>query len=127
MSTTKTRKPRSRHLLDGFPPDTRVVAYGVTWDDYEYLVNQVGEARNCRIAFDGKDIEMMTLGPFHERQKSLVDLFIMIVASELKIRAPTHGLDDLETEEAQACDRVRRVLLLRPRQAGGRRGRGTLG
>ena len=33
MSTTKTRKPRLRHLLDGFPPDTRVVACGVTWDD----------------------------------------------------------------------------------------------
>ena len=86
MSTTKTREPRSRHLLDGFPPDTRVVAHGVTWDDYENLVDQIGDARNCRIAFDGKDIEMMTLGPFHERQKSLVDWFIMIVASELRIR-----------------------------------------
>ena len=60
MSTAKTRKPRPSRLLDGFPPDTRIVAAGVTWDDYENLVNQVGNARNCRIAFDGKDIEMIS-------------------------------------------------------------------
>ena len=91
MSTTKAAKPRPRRLLDGFPSDTRIVVAGVTWDDYENLVDQMGEARNCRIAFDGKDIEMMTLGPFHERQKSLLDWFIMIVAGELKIERQPMG------------------------------------
>ena len=87
MSTAKAGKPHAKRMLDGFPPDTRIVIAGVTWNDYENLAGQVGDSRNCRIAFDGKDIEMMTVGPFHERQKSLMDLFIMIVASELKIRA----------------------------------------
>jgi hypothetical protein len=35
MSTTKARKPRARRLLDGVPPDTRVVIHDVTWDVYE--------------------------------------------------------------------------------------------
>jgi Uma2 family endonuclease len=91
VSTTKARKPRPTHLLDGFPPDTRIVAVGVTWDDYENLVNQVGEARNCRIAFDGNDIEMMTLGPWHESENSLLDAFIAIVAGELKIERRPMG------------------------------------
>ena len=91
MSTTKAKNPRPSRMLDGFPPETRVVVASVSWDEYENLVNQVGEARNCRIAFDGKDIEMMSLGPFHERQKSLLDWFIMIVASELKIRRQPMG------------------------------------
>ena len=91
MSTTKALMPRPSRMLDSFPPDTRVVVADVSWDEYENLVNQVGEARNCRIAFDGKDIEMMSLGPFHERQKSLLDWFIMIVASELKIRRQPMG------------------------------------
>jgi Uma2 family endonuclease len=34
---------------------------------------------------------MMTVGPFHERQKSLMDLFIMIAASELKIERQPMG------------------------------------
>jgi Uma2 family endonuclease len=91
VSTTKARKTRPRHLLDGFPPDTRIVAVGVTWDDYENLVNEAGDARNCRIAFDGNDIEMMTLGPWHESEKSLLEAFIAIVAGELKIERRPMG------------------------------------
>jgi hypothetical protein len=33
MSTTKAPTPRPRRLLDGFPPDTRIVVAGVTWRD----------------------------------------------------------------------------------------------
>jgi Uma2 family endonuclease len=90
MSTVEALKP-SPNLLDAIPPDKRVVILDVTWDDYESLVDQIGEARNCRVAFDGKDIEMMTLGPFHERKKSLLDWFIMIVAGELKIERQPMG------------------------------------
>ncbi len=85
MSVTETLKPPPANLLDGVPPDKRVVVIDVTWDDYESLLERISESRNCRIAFDGKDIEMMTLGPFHERQKSLLDWFMMIVAGELKV------------------------------------------
>ena len=90
MSTAEALKPPP-HLLDGIPPDKRVVIIDVTWDDYESLIDQIGEARSCRVAFDGKDIEMLTLGPFHERQKSLLDWFIMIVAGELKIERQPMG------------------------------------
>jgi Uma2 family endonuclease len=91
MSTTEVQKPLSPFLLDSFPPDTRVVVAGVTWDDYEGLVEALGESGNYRVAFDGKDIEMMTLGPFHERQKAGLELFITIVAGELKIRRQPMG------------------------------------
>ena len=91
MSTAKARTQRPRRLLDDFPPDTRVVVAGVTWDDYEKLVDHVGEARNCRIAFDGTDIEMMTVGPWHESERSLLEAFIAIVAGELKIERRPMG------------------------------------
>ena len=72
MSIAEALKPppTPTRLLDAVPPDTRVVFHDVTWDAYENLVDALGERENCRVAFDGKDIEMMTLGPFHERQKS---------------------------------------------------------
>ncbi len=65
MSVTETLKPPPANFLDGVPTDKRVVVIDVTWDDYESLMEQIGESRNCRVAFDGKDIEMMTLGPFN--------------------------------------------------------------
>ena len=93
MSTAGVLKPPQAptHLLDSFPPDTRIVIAGVTWDDYENLVDALGERENCRVAFDGEDIEMMTLGPFHERQRSRLELFIAFVASELKVRSQPMG------------------------------------
>jgi Uma2 family endonuclease len=91
MSVAETLNPPPMHLLDGVPPDKRVVIIDVAWDDYERLVEQIGASRNCRVAFDGEDIEMVTLGPFHERQKSLLDWFIMIVAGELKVERQPMG------------------------------------
>ena len=116
--STATKAPSPRRMLDGFPPDTRVVIADVTWDDYERLADAIREGEHCRIAFDGTDIEMMTLGPFHEREKSLVELFMYDRRGRTQDRAPTHGFDDVEAEEAQACDRVRSMLLLRPCQVG---------
>ena len=91
MSTTKVRNPRPRRLLDGFPPDTRLVIAEVTWDDYERFVDSIHEGEICRVAFDGKDIEMMTLGPWHESEKSLLEAFVAIVAGELKIKRQPLG------------------------------------
>jgi Uma2 family endonuclease len=78
-------------MLDCFPPDTSVVVNDVRWDTYEKLVSELGDGRNCGVAFDGNDIEMMTLGPFHQRQRSLLEFFISIVAGELKIQRQPMG------------------------------------
>ncbi len=85
MSTTKARKPRSMRLLDGVPPDKRIVITDVTWDVYENLVDSIREGENCRIAFDGKDIEVMTLGPHHESLAGIVDAFVANVARGLGV------------------------------------------
>ena len=37
MSLTETLEPPPANLLDGVPPDERVVIIDVTWDDYESL------------------------------------------------------------------------------------------
>src|SRR5260370_3088150 len=92
MSTiTPTEPPptpmtlRPRRLLDGFPPDTRIVVSGVNWDDYERFVGSIGEGENCRVAFDGKDIEIMTLGPRHDTLRERLSAFVNLVADGLAI------------------------------------------
>ena len=83
--------PSPRRMLDGVPSDTRVVIAGVTWEFYDRFSRAVRDGDNCRIAFDGKDIEMMTLGPLHERYKTRLDTFISIVADELAIKYQPQG------------------------------------
>jgi hypothetical protein len=85
MSIAKARDPRPSRLLDGFPPDTRIVVAGVTWEDYERFSRAVLEGDNCRVAFDGKDIELIVFGPFHESLRAIADALIAIVARELGI------------------------------------------
>jgi Uma2 family endonuclease len=85
MPTTRARKPRPRDILDGFPPETRVVIFDVNWDDYESLVDAVGEGENCRVAYDGKDVELMNLGPIHDSLGGILDHFINLVSEELGI------------------------------------------
>jgi Uma2 family endonuclease len=77
--------PRPSRLLEGFPPDTRIVVAGVTWEDYERFSRAVLEGDNCRVAFDGKDIELIVFGPFHESLRAIADALIAIVARELGI------------------------------------------
>jgi Uma2 family endonuclease len=85
------KAPSPRRMLDGVPPDTRVVIAGVTWEFYDRFSRAVREGDNCRVAFDGNDIEMMTLGPLHERYKTRLDIFVAIVADELAIEFQPQG------------------------------------
>jgi Uma2 family endonuclease len=78
-------------MLDGVPPDTRVVIAGVSWEFYNRFSSAVRDGDNCRVAFDGTDIEMMTLGPLHERYKTRFDTFIAIVADERRIQYQPQG------------------------------------
>ena len=85
MSPTKARKPRPTRMLDGVPPDTRVVIADVTWEFYESFVDAIADGENLRVAFDGKDIEVMTLGPFHESLGAIVAVFIATIATEMGV------------------------------------------
>ena len=85
------KAPSPRRMLDGVPPDTRVVIADVSWDFYDRFSKAVREGNSCRVAFDGKDIEMMTIGPLHEAYKTQFDVFITIVAGELGIKRRPMG------------------------------------
>ena len=74
-----------RRMLEGLPPEMRVIVADVAWDLYERMVDSVREGENCRLAYDGKDIEMMSIGVYHDAIKSRVDDFIGILAGELLI------------------------------------------
>ena len=67
------------------PGDARFVIRDASWELYDRLSDAVGEGRNIRLAFDGKDLEVMTTGPFHEDLKELSGSFVKEVAVELDV------------------------------------------
>jgi Uma2 family endonuclease len=67
------------------PPETRVVIADATWSDYARLLNAVAEGENRRVAYDGKDVELMNVGPVHDSYSEILGLFVNLVAEELGI------------------------------------------
>ena len=85
-----TLKARSLRRVTGEPSgDQRIVFRGVEWDLYDRLTEAVGQDQHIRVAFDGKDMEIMTTGRLHEDYKGLFGRFVGAPTFELRVHAAT--------------------------------------
>jgi Uma2 family endonuclease len=66
-------------------PDVRRVFRGVDWEFYERLHEVVGERPSIRIAYDGKDLEIMVTGPLHDDFAESAGDLVRVIAEELDI------------------------------------------
>jgi Uma2 family endonuclease len=86
MTRSKLSKPPVE--IRGAPPilgETRIAIRGVDWEIYDKLSDAVGERQHLRMAYDGRDLEIMTTSRLHEHFKDLFGLFVSEVATERKI------------------------------------------
>ena len=72
--------------------EERHVMHGASWDFYDWLTDSLGERSPFRVAYDGRDIEIMTLGPKHENTRDLLSAFVGDVALWLNIHCKGLGL-----------------------------------
>ncbi len=72
-------------------PDHRHVIHDVDWAFYEQLVDSIPEGANLHVDYDGKDLEIMALSPFHDGEKKLFGQFVEAVAQELEIPYQAYG------------------------------------
>jgi Uma2 family endonuclease len=63
-------------------PDRRVVYRGVDWSFYEKLVVSIPQGSHIHVDYDGRDLELISLGPKHEMINSRLDPLIGIIARE---------------------------------------------
>ena len=71
-------------------PDQRVVIQDVDWAFYERLVDSIPEGANIHVDYDGKDLEIMSLSPYHDDVKRSLGRFVELTTEELEI--PCRGL-----------------------------------
>jgi Uma2 family endonuclease len=72
-----------------------------SWNLYDRLTDAIRERSSIRVAFDGRDIEIMTLGPKHEDIKELLGLFISEVYFGLEIDCRGLGSTTWKRSEVQ--------------------------
>jgi len=71
--------------------DQRIVIRGVGWHVYDCLSEAIGEGQHVRLAYDGEDLEIMTVGYPHENYKDLLGKFVTAVTQALNIDRGTCG------------------------------------
>jgi Uma2 family endonuclease len=66
------------------------VVPGISWRAYKTLVDDLAASSPIRIAYDGRNMELMIRGPMHHKHAKWIDRLIMIIADELEL-----PMDDL--------------------------------
>jgi Uma2 family endonuclease len=87
VTRTKLSYPREK-VVSG---EQRIVIRDVKWHVYETLVDSIGEGQFVHVAYDGKDLEIMTTGYLHEDYKSLFGRLMNEVTVELNISCRDAG------------------------------------
>ena len=83
------------------PAEQRVVLHNVGWDTYELLLEERGDNRVPRFAYDRGELEIMSPSTEHEAISHTISLLVEILAEELDIDvyglgSTTFNREDLE-------------------------------
>ncbi len=131
MSTVAKPKATTRRYLQA---ERRLVIRGARWDDYLTLSDSLSEHTPLRVAFDGKDIEIMTKSDDHERFSFLIGQLVVAVALARGVDVEPYGettwrepgiKQGLEADQWFFFDAEKRKRLARIKRADKARGRKT--
>ncbi len=65
------------------PPGQRVLLRDVTWQEFETILDELGEHRAARVAYDRGVLEIMAPLPEHEFDKEIIGDLIKVLLEEL--------------------------------------------
>jgi Uma2 family endonuclease len=100
MTTIPPAIAPERRAAEILPGDQRIVIRGVDADLYNRIDEAIGEGQHIRLAYDGKDLELMTTGHIHERLKERIGTIIKALILAFAIPCMSCGQKTWKTEEA---------------------------
>ncbi len=72
-------------IVSQLPQDASVTFRDVSWEEYEELLEQVGEAPGLRITYNSGSLQAMTISPEHEKYAFFINSLIAGIRLRLKI------------------------------------------
>jgi Uma2 family endonuclease len=87
--STQVKSPYD--MIEQLPPDSTLILRALTWDDYEEVLEAVGENRGLRISYDEGTLQIMTLSPEHEKYSLLIHDLVRLVSLKLHIKLLSFG------------------------------------
>ncbi|PSB21174.1 Uma2 family endonuclease [Phormidesmis priestleyi ULC007] len=80
------------------PPGQRVVLQDITWQEFERVLEELGEHRAARIAYENGLLEIMAPLPEHEDNKEIIGDLIKDLLEELDIEFRSLGSTTYKSE-----------------------------
>ncbi len=81
---TTTTATNYYEIVSQLPAGSELVLREQTWEDYENILEEVGEAGGLRISFDGRIVKIMTLSTRHEKYVRFFEMLITILSLKLR-------------------------------------------
>ncbi|MEO1095122.1 MAG: Uma2 family endonuclease [Cyanobacteria bacterium J06638_28] len=81
--------------------ETRIVLTGISWKTYERLLEETGESRNQRFAYDDGALEIMVPLAGHEEPTRLFDSFVAVFVDELNLELRSLGSLTMKNPQQQ--------------------------
>src|SRR3982750_580997 len=79
------------NIVSQLPAAAVVTFHNVSWEEYEDLLEQVGEARQLRISYNDGTLQVMTLSAEHERYARFFEKLMTILSLRLRISILSFG------------------------------------
>ncbi|MGE0128225.1 MAG: Uma2 family endonuclease [Blastocatellales bacterium] len=89
--TTTTPTANYFDIVSQLPPATDITFHNVSWEDYEELLDQVGEASGLRISYNEGTLQVMSLSPEHENYAEFIKRLVDVVSLRLRINIRFFG------------------------------------
>lgn len=78
------------------PPGGKLTLYDIGWEDYEQLLDHLGDASHFRITYDNGRLEIMSPSAKHEKYKNLLHDLVLILSDELDQEIISYGSTTLK-------------------------------
>ena len=115
---TSTQITNYYEIVSQLPTDASVTLRDVSWDEYEELLERVGEAPGLRITYDNGSLHAMTISSEHEKYASFIGSLIAGIRLRLRMNILAFGSATMRQRrsrkghEPDACFYVQTAALI---------------
>ncbi|MCC5648816.1 Uma2 family endonuclease [Nostoc sp. XA013] len=81
------------------PPGHRLILHDVSWQEFEAILEELGNHRAARLAYSHGTLEMRMPLPKHEKAKVIIGDLVKILLEELEIDCETFGSTTFKCED----------------------------
>lgn len=78
-------------IVSQLPDNASLMFNDVSWDEYEELLEQVGEAKGLRISYDNGSLQVMTISAEHEKYAIFINSLIAGIRLRLRLNILAFG------------------------------------